>query len=296
MFTRFFLFIQGIDRQTVLVPLIVTGAKGEGPAVVRRSRTRTARLASAFGLLLMLAGCNSTDVFTPPADVGNGSLPPAYQQEIAAPAGRQPVESAPLAQPGYAEPARGPQNTLEAQAAALAQGGSNPVASAPLDGAYSQSFPSAPQQAQQQPARQAAQTTTPPAAQQAALPPAAQTTGSIRFLPIIGAPVQAVTPLSRQLGAEARARGLTIKSASDASSEHILKGYFSAFSDSGNVTITYVWDVLDASGGRLHRIQGQEVVPSGAQDPWAAVPASVMQQIATKSMAEYVSWRNNRAG
>ena len=119
---------------------------------------------------------------------------------------------------------------------------------------------------------------------------------SLRFLPIIGAPVQAVTPLSRQLGAEARARGLTIKSASDASSEHILKGYFSAFADSGNVTITYVWDILDASGGRLHRIQGQEIVPSGAQDPWAAVPASVMQQIATKSMAEYVSWRNSRAG
>lgn len=263
--------------------------------------TRT--LAGTVGLLLLLSGCNSPDVLTPRADVGSGmgSLPPAYQQELAAPASaRQPVESAPLAEPGFAEPARGPQNTLEAQAAALAQGGSNPVASAPLDGMESQSFPETPQQQQQQPARQvaqtAAQTSPPPAAQQAALPPAAQTTGSIRFLPIIGAPVQAVTPLSRQLGAEARARGLTIKSASDASSEHILKGYFSAFSDSGNVTITYVWDILDASGGRLHRIQGQEIVPSGAQDPWAAVPASVMQQIATKSMAEYVSWRNSRAG
>lgn len=266
--------------------------------MVRRSRRLTRMLAGTFGLVALLSGCNSTDVLTPRADVGSGSLPPAYQQEIAAPAGRQAVDSAPLAQPGYAEPARGPQNTLEAQAAALAQGGSNPVASAPLEGADSQSFPSAPQQPQatRQQAQQAAQTAQAPAAQQASLPAAAQATGSIRFLPIIGAPVQAVTPLSRQLGAEARARGLTIKSASDASSEHILKGYFSAFSDSGNVTITYVWDILDASGGRLHRIQGQEVVPSGAQDPWAAVPASVMQQIATKSMAEYVSWRNGRAG
>ncbi len=251
------------------------------------------RLAAAIGVLILLAGCNSTDVLTPPADVGNGSLPPAYTQELAAPAaGTQPVQSAPLSQPGYAEPVRGPQNSLEAQAAALAQGGRNPVASAPLEGQVSQAFPSAPQQqaAPGQPS-QAAQP-----AQQASLPPAAQATGSIRFLPIIGAPVQAVTPLSRQLGAEARARGLTIKSASDASSEHILKGYFSAFSDGGNVTITYVWDILDGSGGRLHRIQGQEIVPSGAQDPWAGVPASVMQQIATKSMAEYVSWRNSRAG
>lgn len=268
--------------------------------MVTRSRRMPATPAATIALLLMLAGCNSTEVLTPPAEVGNGSQAPAYSQQLAAPVGSQPVQSAPLGQPGvYAEQGRGPQNTLEAQAAALAQGGSNPVASAPLDG-QQQTFPSAPQQAgaSLQPARQTqpVQSQQPAQTQQASLPPAAQTTGSIRFLPIIGAPVQAVTPLSRQLGAEARARGLTIKSASDASSEHILKGYFSAFSDSGNVTITYVWDILDASGGRLHRIQGQEVVPSGAQDPWAAVPASVMQQIATKSMAEYVSWRNSRAG
>lgn len=269
--------------------------------MVTRSRRMPATPAATSVLLLILAGCNSTDVLTPRADVGNSNLPPAYQQELAAPAaGQQPVQSAPLGQPGvYSEPARGPQNTLEAQAAALAQGGSNPVASAPIDGGQ-QSFPSATQQmadpAQQTGQAQPVQSQPVAQSQQAARPPAVQTTGSIRFLPIIGAPVQAVTPLSRQLGAEARARGLTIKSASDASSEHILKGYFSAFSDSGNVTITYVWDILDGSGGRLHRIQGQEVVPSGAQDPWAAVPASVMQQIATKSMAEYVSWRDSRPG
>jgi hypothetical protein len=267
--------------------------------VVRRSRRMTTRLAGAFGLLFMLAGCNSTEVLTPPAEVGDGSQPATYSQQLASPAvGTQPVQSAPLGQPGgYAEPVRGPQNSLEAQAAALAQGGRNPVASAPLEGADTQAFPAAPHQtAAQQPTSQSQPAPQQAQSQQAALPPAAQATGSIRFLPIIGAPVQAVTPLSRQLGAEARARGLTIKSASDASSEHILKGYFSAFADSGNVTITYVWDILDASGGRLHRIQGQEIVPSGAQDPWAAVPASVMQQIATKSMAEYVSWRNSRAG
>lgn len=260
----------------------------------------TTKLAGLLGLLALISGCNSTDVLTPPENVGNGNLPQTYSQELAAPVGgTQQVQSAPLGQPGvFTQPVRGPQNSLEAQAAALAQGGSNPAASAPLDGAPEQTFPSAPQQQANtlqttQPAQPAPQATQ---SQQAALPPAAQSTGSIRFLPIIGAPVQAVTPLSRQLGAEARARGLTIKSASDASSEHILKGYFSAFSDGGNVTITYVWDILDGNGGRLHRIQGQEVVPSGAQDPWAGVPASVMQQIATKSMAEYVSWRNSRTG
>jgi hypothetical protein len=246
--------------------------------------------------LMLLAACNSTEVLTPRADVGNGAQPAGYgEAPVNEAAGVQSVQSAPLDQPGsYANAPRGPQNTLEAQAAALSQGGVNPVASPPLDGAPSQEFPAAPQAASNTQAATAAQQQPAASAQSASTGQGA--TGTVRFLPIIGAPVQAVTPLSRQLGAEARARGLTIKSANDASSEHILKGYFSAFTDGGNVTVTYVWDVLDGSGGRLHRIQGQEIVPSAAKDPWAAVPASVMQQIATKSMAEYVAWKNARSG
>ncbi len=143
--------------------------------MVRRSGRWTTKLAGALGLLALLSGCNSTDVLTPPADVGNGSLPPAYSQELAAPAGgNQPVQSAPLGQPGgYAQPVRGPQNSLEAQAAALAQGGRNPVASEPLDGAVTQDFATAPQQAStQQPSRQATQPVqTQAQSQQAALPP-----------------------------------------------------------------------------------------------------------------------------
>ncbi|WP_159950334.1 hypothetical protein [Rhizobium sp. 18065] len=265
---------------------------------------RSVRLASILVLLLQLGACNSTEVLTPPVDVGDGSQGASDMgQTSAAPLGAvatQGVQSAPLGQPGYQYHTT-PQNTLEAQAAALSQG-NNPTASAPLDGAgydsdgTNQAFPQQPQpqatRQQTQPAQVAQQT------QQAALAPAGASTarGTIRFLPIIGAPVQAVTPLSRQLGAEARAHGLTIKSANDPASEHILKGYFSAFADGSNVTIVYVWDILDASGGRLHRIQGQESLPSGAKDPWASVPASVMQQIATKSVAQYVAWKNAQTG
>ena len=261
---------------------------------MRRSATLTTCRAAVLLPLLLITACNSTEVLTPRADVGNGTQPAGYGEAMpVAAAGTQPVQSAPLDQPGngYSNAPRGPQNTLEAQAEALAQGGVNPVASPPLDNAASQEFPAAPQA----PASAAAQRQAPSAPAQSASTGQGNI-GTVRFLPIIGAPVQAVTPLSRQLGAEARARGLTIKSANDASSEHILKGYFSAFSDGGNVTVTYVWDVLDGNGGRLHRIQGQEVVPSAAKDPWAAVPASVMQQIVTKSMAEYVPCSNARSG
>ena len=107
--------------------------------------------------------------------------------------------------------------------------------------------------------------------------------------------MKAVTPLSKRLGAEARANGLTIKSSSDASSRHILKGYFSAVADNGKTTVIYVWDVLDNSGARLHRIQGQDSVSATAADPWTVVPARTMEGIAQRTIGEYLAWsRQNR--
>ncbi|WP_322988114.1 hypothetical protein [Hoeflea sp.] len=121
--------------------------------------------------------------------------------------------------------------------------------------------------------------------------PAGQVRGRIRFMPVIGAPVNAVTPLSRQLAAEARNLGLVILSAADSSGDHALKGYFSADNFDGQTTVFYVWDVLDSAGARQNRIQGQESFTGSAGDPWASVPADVMARIATRTMAEYAAWR-----
>ncbi|MGV8938879.1 MAG: hypothetical protein ACOH2J_17305 [Allorhizobium sp.] len=241
----------------------------------------------ALGVALSLSSCNTTDVLTPQVDVGTGSVPsssPANAANGSINGASDQMSSsqypgAPQAQSGYSPP---PQNTLEAQAQALGTGNQGSGRLQP------------PSQTLVAPQGQA-QTQAPSPTQVATVPPAGGG-NAIRFLPIIGAPIQAVTPLSRQLGQEARARGLTIKGANDPASGHILKGYFSAFGDSGTVTVVYVWDVLDASGGRLHRIQGQEAVRSSAGDPWTAVPASVMQQIATKTIAEYLAWQQGQRG
>ncbi|CCE96658.1 conserved hypothetical protein [Sinorhizobium fredii HH103] len=130
----------------------------------------------------------------------------------------------------------------------------------------------------------------------AAPAPSATGAGGIRFLPIIGAPVQAVTPLSKQLGASARAQGLTIRSSTDTTSDHILKGYFSALKDGGKTTVVYVWDILDGSGNRLHRIQGQDTVEASAAEPWSAIPPQTMQAIAEKTIDAYLEWRRSQRG
>ena len=259
-----------------------------------------------FLTLAILAGCNTTDALTPPVDVGGGRFPnsppvtdrdlqqmadnqkPVYptQQDTYQPQQPSTVETAPVyRQPepppgsngGYrlAQPGPGaPPATLDQQAAGLGASRRQP---APEVEDESQAAPA--------PARQ------PAAAQTAAAETSVAEDKSIRFLPIIGAPLAAVTPLSRQLAAEARSRGFVIRSSSDGTARHVLKGYFSAVSGGGTVTVTYVWDVLDNNGARLNRIQGQENFAGKASDPWSVVPASVMQNIAARTMESYGEWQ-----
>ncbi|MCJ8508699.1 hypothetical protein MUU53_12335 [Rhizobium lemnae] len=230
----------------------------------------------------LLCGCNTSDALTPKVDVGGGLHPtsPVTQAEAQRMAG-SPEPQARSIPPAPSYPA-GPQNSKQAQSRAMIEGASassqSTVQSAPLS--------SPPPHASSQ-----------SAAAVASAPTASATEAeSIRFLPIIGAPVQAVTPLSKELGSSARAAGLTIKAAADSSAGHILKGYLSAFEDDGKVTVVYVWDVLDATGARLNRIQGQLSTPSrGGADPWASVPAELMQSVGQTTIKSYLEWRNNRA-
>ena len=144
------------------------------------------------------------------------------------------------------------------------------------------------QLASDQPAIPSNQTTASTPANIASIAPSSAST--ISFTPVIGAPVNAVRPLSRQLGSEARARGLMIVNSSDGGSNHILKGYFSAFADGDKTTVAFVWDILDASGTRLHRIRGQEVAQGTAADPWDVVQDATMEAIAARTISEYISW------
>jgi hypothetical protein len=132
-----------------------------------------------------------------------------------------------------------------------------------------------------------------PAPQTAALP-----TGDVRmrFAPIIGAPVEKVTSLSRRFSMRAKEQKVTIVGSTDQTATHVFKGYFSVLNEGANSTVVYVFDILDPGGSRLHRIQGQEVVTgSNNADPWAAIPATTLEKIADKAMAEFAAWRTTQA-
>lgn len=115
----------------------------------------------------------------------------------------------------------------------------------------------------------------------------------LQFAPIIGTPVEAAGPLSERLTLRARERGIAIARAGEPLS-HIMKGYFSALPEGRQTTVVYVWDVLDGSGNRLHRIQGSEVVEGGSG--WPSVSAEAMQRIADRTMEQLTTWLGSRTG
>lgn len=115
----------------------------------------------------------------------------------------------------------------------------------------------------------------------------------VQFAPVIGAPAEAVQPLSTRLSTRAGERGLTLTRETEGASL-LVKGYFSTISENGNTSVIYVWDVLDPAGNRLHRIQGQERSSGGSGEGWQAVTGATMEAIADRTIDEFTAWLANR--
>ncbi|WP_354493232.1 hypothetical protein [Mesorhizobium robiniae] len=144
-----------------------------------------------------------------------------------------------------------------------------------------------------QPSAPAQSATTPVPAKSAAV--IART--RLQVAPIVGASVEAATPLTAELQTRARQRGITLAGSAGQTPTHVLKGYFSTMSEGKDTTVIYVWDVYDPAGNRLHRINGQQKAPSvNGGDGWAAVAPETMQAIADQTIDQFATWLGSQAG
>jgi hypothetical protein len=125
---------------------------------------------------------------------------------------------------------------------------------------------------------------------------AISTNARVQFAPVIGATVEAVTPLTERLMNRARERGIGLAPSGDPATTHMLKGYLAAISDNRATTVIYVWDVLDPAGNRLHRIQGQRRIEGGAGEGWQAVSPDIMREIGNQTIDEFATWLTAQTG
>ncbi|MER9453440.1 hypothetical protein [Mesorhizobium sp. M0478] len=119
----------------------------------------------------------------------------------------------------------------------------------------------------------------------------------LQIAPIVGASVEAATPLTAELQTRAKQRGITLAGSADQAATHVLKGYFSTMTEAKDTTVIYVWDVYDPAGNRLHRINGQQKAPSvNAAEGWPAVAPATMQAIADQTIDQFAAWLGGSAG
>lgn len=143
--------------------------------------------------------------------------------------------------------------------------------------------------------RPPAQTALQPAPlQPAPLAAATSAQARVQFAAVVGAASGSLPSLEARLVARAAQRGITVAATGDAATTHVVRGYFSAFTEQNQTTVIYVWDVLDPAGNRVHRIQGQQKV-AGAHG-WNSVAPQVMEAIADRTVDDLATWLASRTG
>lgn len=128
---------------------------------------------------------------------------------------------------------------------------------------------------------------TPPAIAQAA-PVAVK---RIAIAPIIGPPDAVSKALVAQLSDAAERQKIVLSKGGGEVATYTLRGYFVApAKDKAGNKLSYIWDVADATGKRVNRITGEEVLTPSGGDAWGAVTPQIMQTISDKTAASLAAW------
>lgn len=114
----------------------------------------------------------------------------------------------------------------------------------------------------------------------------------VSFLPVTGAPQRAVTSLTAALKSSAQKNSIQLIPSNLGTTKYKIKGYFSALNDGSGTLVVYVWDVLNTSGKRIHRISGQQRTGKNDTDPWAAISEAELGRVADDTMARLSSYLN----
>ncbi len=142
-------------------------------------------------------------------------------------------------------------------------------------------------------------TSSTPATTQTALTAPAQVStsrGKIAIAPVIGAPDSIAKQIVAQLGSETAKNQITVSKTPGEAVDYTLRGYIVAAREATSTKVSYIWDVTNPTGARVHRITGEEVVKgAGAGDPWSSVSPQVVQVIAAKTGQQLSGWMPKKA-
>lgn len=102
----------------------------------------------------------------------------------------------------------------------------------------------------------------------------------IALIAMNGLPQDKAGILADGLAEEAGSRDIAIVQG-NFSDGYQLAGTFEPVQEGGGIRVVYRWTLTGNTGGVLHTIEGQELVPATSGDPWAGVDAVVIRRIAS---------------
>jgi hypothetical protein len=113
----------------------------------------------------------------------------------------------------------------------------------------------------------------------------------LALAPVIGAPDSVAKQLTAQLTSSIERQRVVIAKTPSERVDYTLRGYVVAAKEKTGTKVSYIWDVTDNTGKRVHRITGEEMVTSGAgKDAWAAVGSAVVQTVSDKTSSSFGTW------
>jgi len=119
----------------------------------------------------------------------------------------------------------------------------------------------------------------------------------VTFAPIIGPPANVSKELNQQLVAAAKQKSIPVVTEKGRPSTYTVQGYLAQSNEGRAEKFSYILDVTDKSGNRVHRILGEEAVPAKAgAKPWASINQAALQKIAAKTTTNLAAWLPKQGG
>ncbi len=118
----------------------------------------------------------------------------------------------------------------------------------------------------------------------------------IALAPVIGAPSTIASQIVAQVSTEIAKQNIAVAKTPNEQVDYTLRGYIVAARESAGTKVSYIWDVTNPTGARVHRVTGEELVKgAGTGDPWANVSPQLIQVIAAKTSSQLGQWMPQKA-
>lgn len=108
---------------------------------------------------------------------------------------------------------------------------------------------------------------------------------------IVGPPDALGKQLHQEFTSALGSQRVAVTAGKDDSADFHLRPYILAAKEKNGTKVSYVLDISDATGKRVNRFTGEEIVPGNpSRDPWAAITPPVAQSITSKATGSFVAW------